>query len=286
MTGEKRKTMQIPSKSSDPFLKAMTEKSETIRSAFLKKISDSTNSIPIKVMLGDSTVVDQTTFDPAFVSQFYQEILKKTSGWKTQGISVVNDKDLRRVFIKSEIQEGNYLLSCHMSLQYHALLYYKPNNRVVEIQKELSEIIDKTKNLETHISEEGNKIIQEKLKEIGQENADQQKLFEIFFQNDELANTLVDKIHSSTDENFQKLSKRKSDLFKELDNMLIEIYHTSPVMIDEMRMIAAEEGCLCHFDLEYIKKDTKEGNFDSTKISSMVKENLLKRMDNILCVIC
>ena len=286
MTGEKRKIMQIPSKSSDPFLKAMTEKSETIRSAFLKKISDSTNSIPIKVMLGDSTVVDQTTFDPAFVSQFYQEILKKTSGWKTQGISVVNDKDLRRVFIKSEIQEGNYLLSCHMSLQYHALLYYKPNNRVVEIQKELSEIIDKTKNLETHISEEGNKIIQEKLKEIGQENADQQKLFEIFFQNDELANTLVDKIHSSTDENFQKLSKRKSDLFKELDKMLIEIYHTSPVMIDEMRMIAAEEGCLCHFDLEYIKKDTKEGNFDSTKISSMVKENLLKRMDNILSVIC
>lgn len=278
--------MQIPSKSPDPFLRTMTEKGEKIRAAFLKRINDSTKSIPIKVMLGDSTVVDQTTFDPTIIRQFYQEILEKTSSWKTQGISVVNDKDLRRLFIKSEIQEGNYLLSSHMSLQYHALLYYKPNNRVVEIQKELSEIIDKTKNLETQVSEEGNKIIQEKLKEMGQENADQQKLFEIFFQNDELANTLVDKIHSNTDENFKKLLKRKSDLFKELDSMLIEIYHTSSVMIDEMRMIAAEEGCLCHFDLEYIKNDTKEGNFDSTKISSMVKDNLLKRMDEILSVIC
>ncbi len=169
-----------------------------------------------------------------------------------------------------------------MSLQYHALLYYKPNHKVVEIQKELAEIIDKTKNLETQVSDQGNKIIQEKLKEIGQDNVDQQKLFEIFFQNDELANTLVDKVYSSADENFQKLSKRKLDLFNELDNMLIEIYHASSVMIDEMRMIAAEEGCLCHFDLEHVKKEAKEGNFDPTKITSKVKEKLIKRMDEVL----
>ena len=277
--------MQIPSKSSDQFIKTMTEKGEKIRSVFVEKITNSTKSIPIKVMLGDSTVVDQTTFDPALVRQYYQKILKKISDWKTQEISSVSDKDLRRLFIKFEIQEGNYLLSCHMSLQYHALLYYKPDNRVVEIQKELSEIIDKTKNFETQVSEQGDKIIKEKLEKIGQENVDQQKLFEIFFQNDELANTLIDNVYSSADEGFQKLTKRKSDLFKELDNMLIEIYHTSPVMIDEMRMIAAEEGCLCHFDLEHVKKDTKEGNFDTTKIASKVKNNLIKRMDEVLVAI-
>lgn len=277
--------MQIPSTSSDQFIKTLTEKSEKIRSVFIEKITNSTKSVLIKVMLGDSTIVDQTTFDPALVRQYYQEMLKKIPGWKTQGISVVNDKDLRRLFIKFDIQEGNYLLSCHMSLQYHALLYYKPNHKVVEIQKELAEIIDKTKNLEIQVSDQGNKIIQEKLKEIGQDNVDQQKLFEIFFQNDELANTLVDKVYSSADENFQKLSKRKLDLFNELDNMLIEIYHTSSVMIDEMRMIAAEEGCLCHFDLEHVKKEAKEGNFDPTKITSKVKEKLIKRMDEVLAAV-
>ncbi|MGI0009630.1 MAG: hypothetical protein ACRD92_08425, partial [Nitrosopumilaceae archaeon] len=144
---------------------------------------------------------------------------------------------------------------------------------------------DKTKNLETQVSEQGNKLIQEKLKEIGQENVDQQKLFEIFFQNNDLANTLVDKVYSSVDENFQKLSKRKLNLFKELDDMLIEIYHTTPVLIDEMKMIASEEGCLCHFDLEHVKKDTKEGNFDSTKMSSKIRDSLLKRMDEVLAAI-
>ncbi len=277
--------MQIPSKSSDQFIKMMTEKSEKVRFMFVAEITNSTKNIPVKVMLGDNTVVDQTTFDPGLVRQYYKKILKKLSDWKTQEISSVNDKDLRRLFIKFEIHEGNYLLSCHMSLQYRALLYYKPDNRVVEIQKELSEIINKTKNVEIQISEQGDKIIQEKLKEIGQENVDQQKLFEIFFQNDELANTLIDNIYSSTDEDFQKLSKRKSELFKELDSMLIEIYHTSPVMIDEMRMIAAEEGCLCHFDLEHVKKDIKEGNFDTTKIPSEVKDNLLKRMNEVLVAI-
>ena len=64
--------------------------------------------------------------------------------------------------------------------------------------------------------------------------------------------------------------------------MLIEIYQTTPILIDEMKMIAAEEGCLCHFDLEHVKKDTKEGNFDSRKISSKIRDNLLKRMDEVL----
>lgn len=277
--------MQIPSKLSDQFIKTMTQKSEKIRSSFLEKIANSIKNTPIKVMLGDSTIVDQTTFDPSSVRLFYQDILKKIVGWKTQGISIVNDKDLRRLFLKFEILEDNYLLSCHMSLQYHALLYYKPDHRVVEIQKELSEIIDKTKNLETRISEHGNKVIQEKLKNIGQENVDQQKLFEIFFENEELANSLVNETYSNAGENFQQLSKRKSDLFKELDNLLIEIYHASPIMIDEMRMIAAEEGCLCHFDLEHVKKGTKEGNIDSAKIPFKVKENLLKRMDEVLSAV-
>ena len=252
--------MQIPSKSSNEFIRLMNEKSEKIRSVFLEKIVSATKTIPVKVMLGDSTVVDQTTFDPAIVRQYYLDILKKIPEWKSQGISVSNEKDLRRIFIRFETRDGNYLLSCYISLQYHALLYYKLNHRVMEIQKELAEIIDKTKNMETEMSQKGDQIVLEKLKELGQDNADQQKLFEIFFQNDELANSLTDKIYSSTDEIFQQISKRKSDLFKELDNMLIEIYHTSSVLIDEIRMIAAEEGCLCHFDLEHIKKETKEGN--------------------------
>jgi len=54
------------------------------------------------------------------------------------------------------------------------------------------------------------------------------------------------------------------------------------VLIDENKMIAAEEGCLCKFDLEHIKKDAKEGNFDPVRISLKIKEKLLERMDEVI----
>ena len=274
--------MQIPSKSSDPFIKSMTEKSEKVRSIFQEKIASVTKSIPVKLMLGDSTVVEQNTFDPKNVETFYQNVLKKIPDWKTQGISVSNDKDLRRIFIKFEISEGNYLLSCHMSLQYHALLYYKVDHRVVEIQKELADILEKTNTLQSEIAPKVDLAIQEKLKEIGYENVDNQKLFEIFFQNESFTKEIIEKVHSSSDKNFEQYTKKQSELFKELDNMLFVVYHTTSVMIDEMRLIAAEEGCLCNFDLEHMKNQTKEGNFDPIRIPAKVKDGLLNRMDQTI----
>jgi hypothetical protein len=274
--------VQIPSKSSDPFIKSMTEKSEKARSIFQEKIASVTKSIPVKLMLGDSTIVEQNTFDPKNVETFYQNVLKKIPEWKTQGISVSNDKDLRRIFIKFEISEGNYLLSCHMSLQYHALLYYKVDHRVVEIQKELADILEKTNTLQSEIAPKVDLAIQEKLKEIGYENVDNQKLFEIFFQNESFTKEIIEKVHSSSDKNFEQYTKKQSELFKELDNMLFVVYHTTSVMIDEMRLIAAEEGCLCNFDLEHMKNQTKEGNFDPIRIPAKVKDGLLNRMDQTI----
>ena len=273
--------MQIPAKSQDEFIKSITEKSDKIRSLFLEHVTNLTKNMPVTVMLGDATVSEQHTFDPILIRQFYDELLKKLPNWKAQGISISNDQDLRRAFIRFEVREGNYLLSGYMSLQYHALLFYKLNHKVVDIQKELAEITDKINELETNLAPKGDQIIHEKLKELGYDTVDQQKLFEIFFQNDNLSKEMIEKVYSSTDESYAQLTKRRTDLFKELDGMLIEIYHTTPVMIDETKMIAAEEGCLCKFDLEHLKNETKEGNFDPARISSNIKEQLLKKMDEV-----
>ncbi|MBI3622480.1 hypothetical protein HY212_00170 [Candidatus Pacearchaeota archaeon] len=259
----------------------MTEKSQKIRSLFLEQVINLTKNVDVKVMLGDGTVSEQHTFDPALIRQFYGELLKKLPAWKTQGISTSNEKDLRRVFIRFEAREGNYLLTGYLSLQYHALLFYKLNHRVMDIQKELTGITDRINELETNLAPKGDQMIQEKLKELGYETVDQQKLFEILFQNDNLTKEMIEQVYSNTDENFAQLTKRRSDLFNELDNMLIEIYHTVPVMIDEMKMIAAEEGCLCQFDLEHLKNETKEGNFDPARISPIIKEKLSEKMDEV-----
>jgi len=274
--------VQIPAKSQDKFIGLMNDKSEKIRSLFLGHVVNLTKNVPVKVMLGDATVSEQHSFDPALIRQFYDKLLTKLPNWEDQGISVSNEKDLRRVFIRFEVREGNYLLSGYMSLQYHALLFYKLTHKVIDIQKELAEITGKIDELEINLAPKADQIIQEKLKEMGYDAVDQQKLFEIFFQNDNLAKEMIEKVYSSTDEIFAQLTKIRSGLFKDLDDLLIEIYHTTPVMIDEMKMIAAEEGCLCKFDLEHIKKETKEGNFDPARIPLKIKEKLLERMDEVL----
>ena len=65
------------------------------------------------------------------------------------------------------------------------LLFYKPDQRVIDCQKELAEIIDLTKNKEEQLSDNNDQLVLEKLKEMGYKDFDHQKLFEIFYENDE-----------------------------------------------------------------------------------------------------
>ncbi len=273
--------MQIPSVNQDVFIKSMSNKVEQIRTLFLNHVTELTKNAPLKVMLGDGTVTDQESFDPARIRDFLGTFLKNLTSWKNEGVSSTSDEDLRRIFIKFEVKEDNYLLSGHLSLQYHALLFYKLDHRVIEIQKELSDITDRIQLLETRTSPENDKIIEEKLRQKGYENVDHQKLFEIFFQNDILVKELLELIQSNHKE-LAQLTEKRSSLFKELDNMLIEVYHTTPVLIDETRMIAAEEGCLCNFNLEYNKGNTRQGDINLIKIPERAKINLLQHLDDII----
>ncbi|MGI0088045.1 MAG: hypothetical protein ACREBI_08830 [Nitrosotalea sp.] len=272
--------MQIPSNLTEPFVKSMSEKGEEIRTLFLEHVKSLVIKVPVKVMLGDGTVSNQESFDPGKVRQFYDSILRRLPDWTHDGISVTTDQDLRRSFIKFEVKEQNYVLLVHMSLQYHALLFYKLDHKVIDIQKELSEISDKIKDLQQSIAPQSDKIIEEKLRQKGYENMDQQKLFEVLFEHDDLTQELAKHLQSNQ-KKINDIIDRQNFLFKELDSMLIEVYHTTPVMIDEMKMIAAEEGCMCIFNLEHLKNNSREGNLDPARISVATKDNLLKRMDEI-----
>lgn len=276
--------MQIPTSNPDPFITSMSEKAESIRTLFLGHITALTNKVPLKVMLGDGTVTDQESFDPALVRQFFDDILKKLPEWENQGVSATAEKDLRRSFIKFEIKEGNYLLSAHMSLQYHALLFYKLDHRVIEIQKELSDISDMITKLQVQVGPENDKIIEEKLRQEGYQTLDEQKLFEVLFNREDITQDIVKSIEVSHAEH-TKLVSNRDRLFGELDNMLIEVYHTTPVLIDENKMIAAEEGCLCNFNLEYLKNNTRQGNINLTRISDQTKTNLLALLDSIIKIL-
>ena len=271
--------MRLGSRSSNEFIQLLNKKNEYIQQQFLEKILNLTKLKNVQVMLGDATITEQKTFDPALVNNFYQTIIKNLKDWSVQEISISNNEDVRRIFTKFEIREGNYLISGHMSLQYHVLLYYKPDQQVIKLQKELSDIIDLTKTKEKQMSDNSDQFVLNKLKEKGYKDFDHQKLFEIFYENDEFREKIYKEIENDIEVDFQELSNKKTKIIKDLDNLLVETYQTSPVLIDDTRLITGEEGCLCTFDIEFIKNKTKEGLFDPRKMSESVKDNIIKRLD-------
>ena len=274
--------MRLGIRNPNEFIQQLNTKNEFIQKKFLEKIKNLTSPITTKVMLGDATVTEQKTFDPQLVKNYYEEFLKKLKNWTIQEVSISNNEDLRRIFTKFEIKEGNYLVSGHLSVQYHVLLYYKPDQRVIAFQKELAEIIETTKNKEQEISDMNDQLVLEKLREKGYKDFDHQKLFEIFFEDDKLREQIINEIEEKSEIDFKELSKRKSELITNLDNLLVETYQTSPVLIDDAKLVTGEEGCLCTIDIEFLRNGIKEGLFDPRKISESIKKKIEQRIDEIL----
>jgi len=274
--------VRLGTRSPNDFIQKLNTENEKIQNVFLEEINQITKSVEIKVMLGDATITEQKTFDPESVRHYYENLLKKLKDWTVQEVSISNNEDLRRIFTKFEIKEGNYLISGHMSLQYHVLLFYKPDQRVIEAQKELAKIIDLTKNEEQQLSDNNDQLVLDRLKEMGYKDHDHQKLFEIFFENDKLRDKIYKEIEEKSGVDFQELLERKTRLINELDNLLMETYQTSSVLIDDARLVTGEEGCLCTIDIEFVKEGIKEGLFDPRKISEPTKNKIENRLDEIL----
>jgi len=277
--------VRLGTNSSDEFIQKLNEKHEKIQELFLEKMKKATLTVSVKGMLGDSTIAVQSTFDPMLVQKFFEETVKKLQGWAFQDVTITNNDDLRRIFVKFESIEENYIMSGHMSIQFHVLLYYKPDNKVIEFQKELSQLIDKTKNTEINFANENEQYIIEKLKDLGYNDLAHKEIFELLYENDELREKIYHDINEHSDVDVQSLLKRKKQLFDELDNLLMECYQTSSVLIDDAKLVTGEEGFLFSLDLEYVKNNIKEGMFKPKKISEKVKEKLLNRLDEIIKIL-
>ena len=276
--------MRLGMRTTNQFVDSLNQKNKTIADLYLSKMTHLTEMSKTNVMLGDSTVTEQQTFDPKRVWDFFEKINSSLHdvGWSTQNVSETKNADLRRVFTKFETRQGNYIISGHLSLQFHVLLYYKPTQRVMEVQKELSNIVDKTKDRQEGVSDDVDKLALKKLKERGYKDMDHQKLFEIFYQDDKLREEISEEIQRDSDKTFQALSEKKTGLIEELDSLLVETYQTTHLLIDDPRLVSGEEGYLATLDLEHVKNDdTRQGLFDPRKISDATCKGILGQLDEL-----
>ena len=274
--------MRLGSKTDDEFLVRLNEKNNQIQSIFHGKIKEIAKKHPVDVMMQDGIVKKQETFDVEKIHQVYNEFANRLQDWTLDGISSTNDEGIRRNFIKLNTNADNCRISLHLSIQYHVILFYQPNYEVMKKQKELSDFMDETKKHEGELTKKSDHLILEKLRAEGYKDLDPQNLFEIFYSDDKIREKIMSEIEIQTDGDLQKISQRKENLLKELDDLLLETYQMEPILIDEARLVTGEEGCVCNIDIERIENDQKTGLFDSEQVSSSTKEKISTLIDEVL----
>ena len=274
--------MRLGSKTDDEFLIKLNKKNSQIQSIFHGKIKEIAKKHLIDVMMQDGIVKKQETFDVEKIHQVYNGFANRLQDWTLDGISSTNDEGIRRNFIKLNTNADNCKISLHLSIQYHVILFYQPNYEVMKKQKELSDFMDMTKKQEGELTEKSDHVILEKLRAEGYKDLDTQNLFEIFYNDDKIREKIMSEIELQTDGDLQKISQRKENLLKELDDLLLETYQMEPILIDEARLVTGEEGCVCNIDIEMIENGQKSSLFDSNQVSSNTKEKISILVDQVL----
>lgn len=278
--------MRMPIKDDNYFAKNANLVFEDLRSAFLEAIKPHLLAKKVDVMLGDGSITQSYTFEPEKVKSFFQCLIKSLKGWSATEILVSNTDDLHRIYCQITQEAGKYHLSGYFGIQFHALPYYRPDKRIIQIQRELAHIADKVQETFNSISERGNNVVHKELETTGYSEMEFEELFAKLFEDKNLFEQLERKALLVENEfpEFKEMHNRKLHLFAELDKLVIELYQISPVMIDYDRLMQGEEGVVTYFDIEAIKnKKTKQRDslFDTRRIDTRVTEMITHSLNEV-----
>ncbi len=269
--------MQLGIKNDDKFISCINSRYNNIQRLFLKKIIELTKASFKKVMLSDNTINNLKTFDPQLTYKFFLKFKNELDEFIVDDVFMTNDNDVRRIFLKIQITENNYVLLGNFSLQYHVLLYYKPCNDVSKYQNSLNILTTKSDLAKNEFSKKGNEITLNKLNKLGYNSLTNEKLFEIFFNNPKLSNEIYNDVVNKQNTNNILINKEK-ELLKNLDKLLIEVYTTTSTLINNLNLIAGEEGCSCEFYLNHVTNKI----INLKKMPLKIKNKLVRKLDKFI----
>jgi hypothetical protein len=279
--------MRLPLKGDDYFIREVNAAFESIREAYLNALKPQVVMKKVNVMLGDGSVVQSDTFEKHKVILFYQQMIKSLKGWVTTGVSNSNTDDLHRLYCSIVQEVGKYNIHGYFGIQFHALPYYKVEKRVIEIQKELSQLAGNATNTLHSIADKGNEIIRKELEKIGYTEIGFEELLSKLFEDQKLTEDLGVKASMVEQEfpEFEDMHERKKKLFAELNDLLVELYQTSSVLIDYNKLMQGEEGIVTYFEIETIRnKRTKERDFyiNTKRVSKESTEQILSKFNHVV----
>jgi hypothetical protein len=278
--------LRAPFKGDDYFCTQVNAAAQKVEQAYLEAIGLAIAARKASAMLGDGTVTQADTFDPKNVQVFYERLANSLKGWAFSGILKSATEDLHRVYCQFTKEAGRYHFSGYFGVQFHVLPYYRVDRRVIEIQKELAKIADDATSVFKNMTGAADKALAAELEKRGYTSMEFQELFTKMFDDEKLVEELDVKASAVESQfpEFEEMGKRKNRLFVELNDLLIELYQTSPVSIDYNRLMQGEEGVTTYFDIELIKnKKTKarEAFIDTPKIKKDDTDSVAAQLDGV-----
>jgi hypothetical protein len=250
---------------------------------FLRSLSPMISMHEVNVMLADGTVTQSPTFDLERVSKFYEHMMLSLSGWQSSGISQSKIEDLNRIYCEFRKSVGKYDIKGYFGVQFHTLPYYQVNKKVLDIQKKLRDLEEEGFQYYSKISQQANDMIKDELTSKGLGNTSEDELFKKLLENDGLYSELVKKAESIESEfpQFLNLDHQRKSLVKELENLVIDLYQVSPVLIDYNKLMQGEVGVVMYVDVGTIKNEktaTIDPFVNTKRLSSAQSEQIISAL--------
>jgi hypothetical protein len=249
--------VRAPLKGEDYFCRKVNASAEKVQEAFLEAVKSAITMSQANAMLGDGTITQADTFDPQNVQKFFQQLGNALEDWTFSGVLKSTTEDMHRLYSTFTKEADKFYVSAYFGIQFHELPYYRVDRRVIEIQKELARIEGRATSVLSKMTDAANTVLATELEKRGYANLGFEELFAKMFDDEKLIEELNEK-SAVVESQFTQVGVARdkvSELFSELNNLLIKFYQTSPVLIDYNRLMQGEEGITNYFDIEVIKKN-------------------------------
>jgi hypothetical protein len=272
--------VRAPFKGEDYFCRKVNASAEKVQEAFLEAVKSAITMSQANAMLGDGTITQAETFDPQNVQKFFQQLGNALEDWTFSGVLKSITEDMHRLYSTFTKEADKFYVSAYFGIQFHELPYYRVDRRVIEIQKELSRIEGRATSVLSKMTDAANTVLATELEKRGYANLGFEELFAKMFDDEKLIEELNEK-SAVVESQFTQVGVARdkvSELFSELNNLLIKFYQTSPVLIDYNRLMQGEEGITNYFDIEVIRKNKKmkrrEAFIDTIKMPKEAADTL------------
>jgi hypothetical protein len=282
--------MRMPLKDSIPFSVDLNLSYSKLQHVYFERLKSLLQVSNIKVMLGDGTLTDTTTFDPNSLLLYFSRLAKSLDKWSIHGVIKSNTDDLHRITYQLSTQIEKIVISVYLGIQYHALRYYRLDRRVLEIQRKLYEVTSEGNEIRGSVATAGNDMVLRELGKLGYAELGFEELLEKMLSDKSFSSQLEGKVNKIFNEfpDLMNVEADRNKLISELNDYVMEVYKIEPVLVDYNKLMQGQEGFVIYMDIEtMINKKLKERrsyvNFSKVNVDSQNRMNhsLVNLVDTI-----